>query len=366
MSNANTDLPRTMRAWIFDKVDTTLEDAMKLVDDFPTPESFTNLPPSNANNGSGAVLVRILVASVNPADYKVPEVPLFGRSHPKRPAIPGADFCGRVVKSTSSTFAVGDLVAGKVTNLSPNGTLAEYTVAPGNEVVSVPESVSADQAATIGVCGMTAWTLVPYIKALKDGTAPGLNGPIQEPRLFLNGSSGGLGSFIIPLAKSLGCHVTATCSARNFDLVKELGADDVIDYTTEDVAQELTARATNSSGKMFDLAADTVGMPFSLYKASDDFLAPYGNFVRLSFTSLLTVAHISLRPAFLGGGLRKAPTAVGKAIPEMYPTLIDLMALGKLVLPIEETYSFEDAPKAYTKLKTLRTRGKVIVRVASD
>ncbi|EPE09123.1 zinc alcohol dehydrogenase [Ophiostoma piceae UAMH 11346] len=340
---AASTMPTTMRAWVFNTVKTTLEDAMELVDDYTVPDTFTTLPPAEANNGTGAVLVRILVASVNPADYKVPEVPLFGRYHPQRPAIPGADLCGHVVKSTSPNFAVGDLVAGKVANLSPHGTLTEYTVAPGNEIVSIPEGVSVDQAATIGICGMTAWTLVPYIRSLKDGTAAGLDAPIRQPRIFINGSSGGLGSFIIPLARSLGCHITATCSARNFDLVRGLGADDVIDYTTEDVAAALIKRASASFGKPFDLAADTVGMPF---------------------TSLLTMAHISLRPAFLGGGLRKAPTAVGKAIPEMFPTIVDLMVQGKLDVPIDEVYSFEDAPKAYTKLKTLRTRGKVIVRIA--
>ncbi|EPE06510.1 zinc alcohol dehydrogenase [Ophiostoma piceae UAMH 11346] len=366
-SSSHVELPATMRAWVFDKIRNGLENALTLDASFPIPESFKNLVQPKAKADRGFVLVRVLAASVNPADYKLPELPIVGGLTPKRPAIPSMDFCGRVVNSTDPQFTNGQLVAGKTANFSQHGTLAEYTVAPAGLCANVPEGVSAEQAATIGVCGATAWTaVVPYIKKIKSGVAANQTTAVDKPRVFINGGSGGVGCFAIALAKEMGCHVTTTCSAGNADLVRKMGADDVIDYRSENVTEALILRATTTPGLPFDLAIDTAGLDFDLYKAGDKFLAPHGSFVQVAFKSFASSLSVGLRPSFLGGGQRSAPAIMTQVTPETFTGLLELMAAGKLTVPIEEAIPFEEAPRAYTQLKTHRTRGKVVVTIPDD
>ena len=366
-SSAHVELPATMRAWVYDKVRNGLENALTLDASFPLPESFKNLAQPKNKAERGFVLVRVLAAAVNPVDYKLPELPLVGGLTHTRPAIPALDFCGRVVNSTDPQFVAGQLVAGMTAHLAQHGTLAEYTVAPARLCAIVPEGVSAQQAATIGVCGATAWTaLVPYITKIKSGTAAKQTAPVAKPRVFINGGSGGVGCFLVAVARELGCHVTTACSAGNADLVRKLGADDVIDYRSENVTEALVLRATTTPGLPFDLAVDTAGLDFGLYKAGDTFLAPHGSFVQVAFKSLAASLAVGLRPSFLGGGQHSAPAIMTQVTPETYSGLLEMMAAGKLTVPIEAVVPFEEAPRAYTQLKTHRTRGKVVVAISDD
>lgn len=356
-----------MRAWVFNRISDGLENALKLDASYPIPEHFKKLAPPKSKGDRGQLLVRVLAASVNPADYKLPELPIIGNFTPKRPAIPSMDFCGRVVNSTDPQFATGQLVAGKVANLSQHGTLAEYAVAPAMLCALVPEGVSVEQAATIGVCGSTTWTaLLPYIRELKAGTAAKQTAAIPVPRVFINGGSGGVGCYMIAVAKWMGCHVTTTCSAANADLVRKMGADDVIDYRSENVAEALISRATATPGIPFDYAADTVGLDFDLYKAGDKFLAPHASFVQVTFKDFASSLSVGLRPSFLGGGQRNAPSIMAKASPEAFDLMLELMQSGHLAVPIEEAIPFDEAPRAFKQLKTHRTRGKVVVTIPEN
>ncbi|CAK7243453.1 MAG: putative secondary metabolism biosynthetic enzyme [Sporothrix thermara] len=363
------ELPATMRAWVYTTTHGGIEKTMKIVPDYPVPEEFRTLAPPPSGQGDEAVLVRVLAASLNPVDYKLPELPLVGGFVRKMPATPTFDFCGRVIKtsssSSSSQFQPGQLVAGQVPMRSPHGALAEYAVAYSNFIAPVPAGVSVEQASTVGVCGGTVFAaMVPAIeKAQKN------NKDDKTLRVFVNGGSGGVGSFAIPVAKALGCHVTATCSTANVEhVLRVLGADDVIDYkkTTTSVGDELIRKAQQDGP--YDVAFDTIGMPFALYKAADHYLAEGGTFPRIGADSLVDVARISLQPALLGGGKRAAPFITGRPTPERLHAVLDLMAQGKLQVPLDgdAVVPFEDAARAYARLKTHRARGKIVIRVAED
>ncbi|CAK7216565.1 hypothetical protein SCUCBS95973_002850 [Sporothrix curviconia] len=383
MSNPPADpLPATMRAWVYHTATGGIDKTMKLVPDYPIPEHFRTMPSPPAGKGY-AVIVRILATSMNPADHKVAEMPILGRFMQKTPATPCIDFCGRVVRvkpsplsssSSSSSSMVpmlkpGQLVAGMLPPYTQHGALAEYALAYSEHIAPVPEGVSVEQAAMLGIGGSTAWNgFMPQIEAARQRNKKTDGG--EQLRLFINGGSGGIGSFIVPMAKAMGCHVTASCSGANAGLVRDvLGADDVIDYRTTDVATALISRATEA-GRPYDMAIDAVGMPFALYKAADKFLARGAAFSRIGFdlALLLDILAITYRPALLGGGTHPSPFVLGGATTENMSGLMALIAQGKLHVPLDggAVVPFEEAPRAIARIKSHRTQGKIVARVAED
>lgn len=181
-------------------------------------------------------------------------------------------------------------------------------------------------------------------------------------KVFINGGSGGTGTFGIQVAKALGCHVTVTCSPSKADLCRSLGADDIIDYTSTDVSATLKAK-----GQVFSLVVDNAGLPANLYKAADDFLLPEGKFVQvggpLNFSAIKTVTSRLLVPSFLGGGKRKYEMYNIKSGTQDLKQLGQWVAEKKIKVVVEETYELEDLPKAFEKLKTGRNAGKLVVHV---
>ncbi len=172
-----------------------------------------------------AVLLRVAAAGVNPADTYL----RGGRFHflmrSRLPIVPGADIAG-VVESVGSAVTLvrpGDAVYAMLPPL-PGGAYAEYAVVAERHVARAPHCISLAQAAAVPLAGLTA------LQALRDKAK-------LEPgqRLLINGASGGVGSFAVQIAKAMGARVTAACSGRNADLVGRLGADEVMDYTQEDV-----------------------------------------------------------------------------------------------------------------------------------
>ncbi len=177
----------------------------------------------------GELLVKVHAASVNPADWHfVRGEPYlirmdFGFGAPKNPRI-GIDFAGTVeaVGKDVTKFKPGDEVFG-----GKNGALAEFlTIAETGNLALKPAAISFEQAASVNVAGLTALQTLRDRAALKPGQ-----------KVLINGASGGVGTFAVQIAKSLGAEVTGVCSTRNVDLVRSLGADHVIDYTQQDFTQ---------------------------------------------------------------------------------------------------------------------------------
>lgn len=187
------------------------------------------------------VLVRVHAASVHVGDWMLMTgVPKFmrlatGLQRPKN-RVPGTDVAGTVeaVGKDVTKLRPGDEVFGWCT-----GAFAEYARASENQFVRKPANLTFEQAAAVGVSATTA------LQLLRD------EGKVQPgQKVLINGASGGVGTFAVQIAKAFGAEVTAVCSTRNVDMVRSIGADHVIDYTTEDFTE---------GGPRYDFILDNVG-----------------------------------------------------------------------------------------------------------
>jgi NADPH:quinone reductase-like Zn-dependent oxidoreductase len=148
-----------MKAWQYSATAGGIEKNLVLNEAVPVPVVSSRL-------GDSELLIQVLAASLNPADYKAPELGFVARAVIPTPATPGMDFCGRVVQTTSTVddFAIGDVVFGFL-GPQQHGTMGEYIVAPTKRCAHVPDGVSVDEAAAVGVAAMTAYRK-PYMPPL--------------------------------------------------------------------------------------------------------------------------------------------------------------------------------------------------------
>ncbi|KAL5413895.1 hypothetical protein PMIN04_009255 [Paraphaeosphaeria minitans] len=338
------DIPTTMRAWQWTTCPTTLESALSLNATAPVPSR--PLAP-------GESLIRVLAAALNPVDYKLAELPLVGRLAIPKPATPGLDFAGVVARAgPDSPLQPGERVFGKLEPKQQFGTLAEYIIGSREGTVALPEGVSFEAGAALGVCGLVTYqALTKYVKG--------------GERVFVNGGSGGTGVFAVQIAKVLGCEVVATCSGANMQLCKDLGADEVIDYRTQSVPDVL-----EKSGKKVDFVLDNVGEPAALYWQAPKFTKPGAKYVQIgSQVSLGFIYDLAFRfvvPTWLGGAQIPFSFAMASTNLKDYERLATLVVQGKVEPVIDEVFEMEDVPQGYKKLRTGRTRGKIVVRVAQE
>ncbi|KAA8646861.1 NAD(P)-dependent alcohol dehydrogenase [Aspergillus tanneri] len=327
------DLPKTMQAWKFTSVSPTLEENLSL-------DHISPLPDNSASLRADQVLVNVLAASLNPIDYKSPEIPFVGRLVSGSPSIPGIDFAGRVAATgpnrknvASEDLKVGQLVYGRLKGPTKFGTLAEYTIAPRAACVPIPPGVSVIDAASAATAGLTAYqSIMPKIKG---GTGE---------RVFINGGSGGCGTFGIQIAKVAGCHVTTSCSTANVELCKSLGADIVIDYSRKDVVAELKKM------QPFDLVVDNIGSP------------------AITPGFILRNLYKKYWPSRLGGGKRRWEFMHLENKPEDFSQIARWMQEKKVRAVVADVYGMEDKGpvEAFTKLRIGRTRGKIVVKIVDS
>lgn len=304
------------------------------------------LPNGSASVPKDSTLVKVSYATLNPVDYKLAETPVIGRFIPR---VPGCDFAGTVVGSSHADLKAGDAVFG-IIEPPAFGALAEYVMVKGRaSVVTLPDTLSPKDGAAFAVSALTAYqSIIPFAT--------------RGDKILINGGSGGVGTYGIQIAKAIGCHVTVTCSTPNVELCKSLGADDVIDYRTNDVVESL-----KRSGNQFALLFDTVGTP-SIYYAAHYYLKPSGYFVTIaidpkSWNSLYTTAMMLLLPSILGGGQRPIKFIVAKADRTAYEQMAQWLKQGELKTQVEKEYTLDQVAGAFAKIKTGRTRGKIIIRV---
>ncbi|KAJ5294735.1 hypothetical protein PENANT_c014G10928 [Penicillium antarcticum] len=332
-------VPTTMKAWLYSGTSSGLEKNMYL-------DETARVPPAPKGD---EVLVEVLSSALNPADFKVPEMGPHARYLAiGMPATPGMDFCGRVVTTgPGAPFKPGELVYGCHSMPVKFGTLAKYLSISSKLIAPLPEGVSVDDAASLGIAGQSAFqALTGYVK--------------EGDKVFINGGSGGCGVFAIQLAKSMGCFVAVTCSTRNVELCYRLGADEVFDYTA---VGDLVG-ALKKKGIVFDHILDHIGLPSDLYYQCHHFLRPGGVFVQVGASALTTFVGRVAWPSFLGGGKRKYVIFFFKNTREHIVKLGELVQQGTLKLNFDSKYEFENAVKAFERLRSGRARGKVLVHVA--
>jgi NADPH:quinone reductase-like Zn-dependent oxidoreductase len=288
------------------------------------------------------VLVKVLAASVNAADWHVLRgKPLFSRAtlgmlRPKHQIL-GGDVAGRVeaVGGGVTRFKPGDEVYANLLDHGYGG-FAEYVSVPVGVMSFKPAQLSFEEAAAVPMAATTALQGLGHHGELRPGQ-----------RVLINGATGGVGSFAVQLAKASGAEVTGVTSTPNLDLVRSLGADHVLDYTTTDFTR---------GGGRYDLILDTVGnrsVP-DLKRA----LAPGGRAAVTGFTSLSRLLGVSLR-----GGKEIAQVQAHVTTRDL-ELLSELIEAGKLRPQIDRRYRFADIPAAIAYLEQGRARAKVVIEMA--
>lgn len=296
-----------------------------------------------------ALLIRVHAAALNPLDvHYMTGTPYIMRlsSGIGKPADSrtGVDFAGTVeaVGRNVHRFKPGDEVFG-----GANGALAEYvTVREQGAVAIKPAGVTFEQAAGVAIAGVTA------LQALRD------QGQVRPgQRVLVNGASGGVGTFAVQIAKSMGAEVTGVCSTRNLELVRSLGADHVIDYTQEDFTR---------SGKTYDVILDNVGNhPLSALRRAltpegtlvivggpkdDPWIGPLSGLIKASFVAPFVDQKLNF---FLANLTQEDVETLGR-----------LMQAGKVTPVVDRRYGLDEVPAAMQYLQTGRARGKVVVALA--
>ena len=288
------------------------------------------------------VLVKVLGASVNAADWHVLRgKPLFSRAtlgllRPKYKIL-GVDIAGQVkaVGSGVTQFRPGDQVYANLLDHGYGG-FAEFASAPANAMSLKPANLSFEEAAAVPMAAVTALQGLGHHGQLQ---------PTQQ--VLINGASGGVGSFAVQLAKASGAEVTAVTSTGNLDLVRSLGADQVIDYAKEDFTR---------TGRRYDRILDTVGnrSVSELRRA----LAEGGKAAVTGFTSVAKLLGVSLR-----GGKDVAQVQAHVTAKDL-ELLSELIEAGKVHPQIDRRYRFAEIPAAIAYLEQGHARAKVVVGVA--
>lgn len=329
------DYPRSMNAVVMDKPGGADGLRMALID-APRP-------------AADQVLVKVAYAGVNPADWKAREGSLRVYFEYTYPFVLGFDATGTIVATGA---AVQDLEVGDRVVLASNfgrgerGAYAEYVAADSARAVRLPDHVSLKDAATLPTAGMTACQAIFDVGALQSGQ-----------KVLVNGGSGGVGSFAIQLAKRTGARVAATCSAKNLDYVRALGAELAIDY------QRHSARAAIADWAPagVDLLVDTIG-PASLADAvamirSGGLLAMIGN--SADPEAVHDVAAAETRDV----AVRKVITTFA-AQPAQLRELVKALADGDIAAPEVTVMPLDQAAAAHRLSETGHVRGKILLSVS--
>lgn len=297
--------------------------------------------------GADELLVRVRAASLNMADWHLmtgePWLvrPSLGLRRPRTPTF-GSDVAGVVaaVGADVDGFAVGDRVFG-----NSGHAFAEVAPLRAARAAHVPEGVTFEVAASLPVAGVTALQAVREIGQVEEGH-----------RVLVNGASGGVGHFTVQIARLLGASVTAVSSARNHDLVRELGATDVVDHTTTDYT---------TLGTRYDVIIDVQGTHGGA--ANLRVLEPGGRWVLVGgpkdnrlLGPLPWVAAGLLRTAFSS---RHAHMFVAAETTPRLEQLAEWVVAGDIAPHIERTVSLPEVPDAMRHLGAARTRGKQVVTV---
>jgi NADPH:quinone reductase-like Zn-dependent oxidoreductase len=275
--------------------------------------------------GEGEVLIEVRAASVNPIDWKIRR----GLRETQLPAVLGNDVSGVVELSRMDGFVAGDEVLG----VASSGGYAEFATVPAALIAKKPRGVSHEQAAALPVSGLTAW------QALFD------SGGLQAGQTALvAGGAGGVGHLAIQFAKHAGARVIATGSSRNRDFVLGLGADEYIDYSSQDVGE---------AASDVDVAFDTVG------GETTESLVP----TLREGGVLVTIANAPPEQAAAARGAR-AELLVMSSSSEQLAEIAGLVADGSVRVEIARTFPLSEVSQAHALSEAGHTRGKIVLEVS--
>ncbi|MET8575859.1 NADP-dependent oxidoreductase [Streptomyces sp. NPDC005012] len=297
------------------------------------PDVLREVETARPSPRPGEVLIRVRTAGVNPTDWKHRAGSGFLEAPP---FVLGWDVCGTVVETGYGVtiHRSGDEVFGMLPYPFGHGSHAEYVVGPARAFVTRPEGVDVLQAGALPLVSLTAW------QALVD-TA--MLGPGQ--RVLVHAAAGGVGHVAVQIAKSRGAHVIGTASSAKHGFLRELGADEQIDYRETDVAEAVSG---------MDVVLETIGGEHA--RESLRVLRPGGTLV-----SLLPLPQ-DLPAEAERLGVRTAVMLVEDDQAGMR-AVADLAATGRLRATIAETFPLAEAARAHAAGETGRTTGKLVLTV---
>ena len=284
--------------------------------------------------GPGEVRVKIHYAALNPVDYKMRNGRfrwLMNRSFPK---ILGVEAAGIVSECGPNVTALrpGDAVYIYTAARFRLGCYAEFNVVKATEAVVLPPDFDLQTGASLSVAPVTA------LQVLRDVAAVGMG-----TRVLINGASGAVGICAVQWAKRMGAHVTAVCSARNAETVRQLGADAVIDYQQRDFTRE---------NDRFDLVFDCVST--LSFRACRRVLVPNGQYINLMLRPL-DLLYQRWHNLF---SQQKFRTVLMKFRPDDIQTTIEAVQNGQLRIPLDTVFLPEEIQKAHLYQESGRSTGK--------
>jgi len=295
------------------------------------------------------VLIKVRAASINTADlYMMRGKPVVIRSmtggflNPRKNMILGADISGSIesLGRNVTQFTIGDDVFGD-TSKSGFGGFAEYVCVSEDSIVLKPKEISYEEAAAVPMSALTA------LQALRD------KGEIKSNyKVLINGSTGGVGTFALQIAKVLGAEVTGVCSTRNLDMVRSLGADQAIDYTKEDFTK---------NGKFYDLIIAANGYN-SIIKYNNS-LSPKGVYVMSGGSMAQIFQAMLLGPLISKIGDKKICNVTHKPNQKDLLFMKELLENKKVQPVIDKIYPLKDITSAFKYLEEGHAKGKVVIQV---
>jgi NADPH:quinone reductase-like Zn-dependent oxidoreductase len=303
------------------------------------------------------ILVQVHAAGLNPIDNAIPKGTFKLILKFQLPATLGSDLAGVVVQvgSRVTGFKVGDAVFASIFDLG-TGSLAEFALVPETAAALKPANLDFVQAASIPMVGLTSWQALKERARLR-----------PDQKVFIPAGSGGIGTFAIQLAKHLGAKVGTTTSASNIDLVRSLGADEVIDYKKhefESVLRDYDAMLGTVKGDVLEKALRILKPKSSIVSLIGPPDAAFARARRMNFFMVLVLGLLSRKII-----ARSKKKGVEYSFLFMHPDGTQLAEIGKLIEAgrvrpvIDKVFPFDEAKEALTYLEKGRAKGKVVVQM---
>ncbi|PFW59413.1 NADPH:quinone reductase [Bacillus cereus] len=303
------------------------------------------------------VLAEIHAASINPIDFKIRDGKVKMLLKYEMPLILGNDFAGVITKvgSKVTRFKIGDEIYARPRK-NKIGTFAEYIAIHEDDIALKPKNLSFEEAASIPLVGLTSYQTLHDIMQLQKGQ-----------KILIHAGSGGVGTFAIQLAKIMGATVTTTASKAGANLVKSLGADEIINYKTEKFEEIL---------KNYDAVFDTIGgatleKSFNIIKSGGNIVSvsgmPNARFGKEFGSGFFKTLLFSLASKKLTALEKKHNAQYSflfmKPSGDQLRTIANYIEAGKIKPVIDCVFPFEDAQKAMEYSESGRAKGKIIVKM---
>ncbi|MEQ1652673.1 MAG: NADP-dependent oxidoreductase [Hyphomicrobium sp.] len=303
------------------------------------------------------ILVQVHAAGLNPIDTMIPKGTFKAIVKIQLPATLGSDFAGVVIEvgNRVARFKPGDAVFGSAFE-SGTGTLAEFVVVPENAAALKPANLDFVQAASIPMVGLTSWQALKERANLRPGQ-----------KVFIPAGSGGIGTFAIQLAKHFGAKVGTTTSTANLDLVRSLGADEVVDYKKqefEDVLRDYDAVLGTVKGDALEKSLKILKPKSSIVSLIGP---PDAAFARKRGMNALMVGVFGL----LSRKIIRLATKRGFGYSFLFvrpdgnqlAVIGELLQAGRIRPVIDKVFPFDQAKEALAYLEQGRAKGKVVVQM---